>query len=157
MHLPPKEVPASELKALACYGVWLAQEARMMLRFVAGRPVSAMTEAFLEWVASELWSAGQEALLLIGDNAPWHVSARVRAWIRTHNRQVRRGEKQAVRLVVCLLPKKSPWLNPIEPRWLHGKRAVAEPERLLDPPTIMTRVYEHFRCPAWPVLSTTLS
>jgi hypothetical protein len=29
---------------------------------------------------------------------------------------------------VCRLPVKSPWLNPIEPRWLHGKRAIVEPQ-----------------------------
>jgi len=36
-----------------------------------------------------------------------------------------------VRLVVCQLPVQSPWLNPIEPKWVHGKRRVAEPNRLL--------------------------
>jgi hypothetical protein len=25
------------------------------------------------------------------------------------------------------LPSKSPWLNRIEPKWVHGKRAIAEP------------------------------
>ena len=36
------------------------------------------------------------------------------------------------RIVVCPLPSKSPWLNPIEPQWVHGKRAVSEPDRLLS-------------------------
>jgi len=31
-----------------------------------------------------------------------------------------------VRLLTCLLPIKSPWLNPMEPHWLHAKRKVAE-------------------------------
>jgi hypothetical protein len=30
---------------------------------------------------------------------------------------------------LTLLPKmKSPWLNPIEPKWVHGKRKVVEPD-----------------------------
>jgi transposase len=35
-----------------------------------------------------------------------------------------------VRLAVCQLPIKSPWLNPIEPKWAHTKRKVVEPDRL---------------------------
>jgi hypothetical protein len=30
-----------------------------------------------------------------------------------------------------LLAVKSPWLNPIEPKWAPGKKAIVEPERLL--------------------------
>ena len=45
-----------DLKALACYGVLWQQGAltepirkQMSLRFVTGRPVSALTTQFLEW------------------------------------------------------------------------------------------------------------
>jgi len=31
-----------------------------------------------------------------------------------------------------VLPKKSPWLNAIEPKWVHSKRKVVEPDGLLD-------------------------
>ena len=51
-----------------------------------------------------------------------------------------------VRILVCRLPVKSPWLNPIEPRWLHGKRAIVEPERTLTADELMDRVHQHFRC-----------
>ena len=33
-----------------------------------------------------------------------------------------------MRIVSCLLPKQSPWLNAIEPKWVHAKRKVVEPE-----------------------------
>lgn len=33
---------------------------------------------------------------------------------------------------VCPLPVKSPWLNPIEPKWVHSKRRIVEPERVLS-------------------------
>jgi hypothetical protein len=36
-----------------------------------------------------------------------------------------------VRIVSCLLPKQSPWLNAIEPKRVHGKRKVDEPDGLL--------------------------
>src|SRR4051794_36609981 len=49
-------------------------------------------------------------------------------------------------ILVCRLPVKSPWLNPIEPRWLHGKRAIVEPERTLTAHELMDRVHQHFGC-----------
>jgi len=52
----------------------------------------------------------------------------------------------ALLFLVCRLPVKSPWLNPIEPRWLHGKRAIVEPERTLTADELMDRVHQHFRC-----------
>jgi transposase len=135
-------------KALACYGVLLrqaGQQERLWLRFVDGRPVSAITEQFLGWCCTRLQEAAVQVWLLIWDNASWHVSKRVRAWIRAHNRQVKqRG--QGVRIVSCYLPVKSPWLNPIEPKWVHGKRAIVEPARLLRAQEIADRVCAHFDC-----------
>ena len=70
----------------------------------------------------------------------------MRHWIRDHNRQVKRSG-QGVRILSCLLPKKSPWLNPIEPMWIHGKRRVVEPERVLAPLEIVERVCDTFGNP----------
>src|SRR3954452_17031985 len=53
-----------EPKALACYGLWLPEPGRTMLRFVAGRPVSAVTRAFLAWVAGQLAAEGVRVLVL---------------------------------------------------------------------------------------------
>jgi transposase len=49
-----------------------------------------------------------------------------------------------VRLLVCFLPIKSPWLNPIEPKWTHGKRRVAEPERSLSKQELADRICAAF-------------
>ncbi len=117
-------------KALACYGVLLPQTGEVWLRFVDGRPVSAVTTQFLAWCCEKLAARGKTALLLVWDNAAWHGSREVAAWVRTHNRAVKAAGR-GVRLVVCPLPVKSPWLNPIEPTWRHAKRRVAEPHRLL--------------------------
>ena len=144
MHVADRDDP--EPKALACYGLWLPGGERMLLRFVAGRPVGGLTCAFLAWVAERLAAAGVRVLALVWDNAPWHVSRAVRAWIRDHNRRVK-AAGAGCRLLVCRLPSKSPWLNPIEPRWAHGKRAVAEPERKLTAAELQHRLCDHYRCP----------
>ena len=74
----------------------------MLLRFVAGRPVGGITCAFLAWVAGQLAAEGVRVPALIWDNAPWHVSRAVRAWIRDHNRRAKRDG--GCRLPVCRLP-----------------------------------------------------
>jgi hypothetical protein len=136
-------------KALACYGLLVRpgpqQADQMWLRFVAGRPVSAVTIEFLAWCSARLAAQGFTALLLIWDNASWHRSHAVRHWIRQHNRQVQQGAV-GVRVVVCQLPSKSPWLNPIEPKWVHGKRAVSEADRLLSADELARRVYAYYGC-----------
>jgi hypothetical protein len=62
----------------------------------------------------------------------------VRAWIKAPDQRAKR--EGGVRIVACQLPSKSPWLNPIEPKWAHGKRAVVEPERLLSRCEVEARV-----------------
>ncbi len=141
-----------EPKALACYGLlvrWAEPAGRwheqVWLRFVDGRPVSAITTQYLAWCCAKLQAVGKEALLLVWDNAPWHVSRAVRTWIRQHNRDVKRTGI-GVRIVNCYLPSKSPWLNPIEPKWVHGKRRVVEPARLLTAAELEERVCAAFAC-----------
>lgn len=131
-------------KALACYGLLRDDTDQMLLRFVQGRPVSQVTEDFLAWVCRRLHAEGKTALLLVWDNASWHVSQRVRAWIKAHNRQAKGAG--GVRIVACYLPVKSPWLNAIEPKWVHGKKAIAEPDRKLTAQEVKDRVYIYYGC-----------
>jgi hypothetical protein len=58
-----------------------------------------------------------------------------------------------VKIVTCLLPKKSPWLNAIEPKWVHGKRKVVEPDGLLGAHELAERVCAAFGCPHYEHLS----
>ncbi len=136
-------------KALACYGVLVRRSPlhtdQLLLRFVAGRPVSAVTTDFLAWCSERLAAQGMTGLVLIWDNASWHTSQHVRRWIRAHNRAVKRTG-QGVRFIPCLLPSKSPWLNPIEPKWVHGKRAVSEPARILSADELEQRVCAYYGC-----------
>jgi hypothetical protein len=48
--------------------------------------------------------------------------------------------------MVCWLPVKSPWLNPIEPKWVHGKKALVEPGRKLTAAEVTERVCAYFGC-----------
>jgi transposase len=146
-------------KALACYGV-LWQEgtsdnpdrSQMWLRFVTGRPVSAITTQFLEWCCQRLLKQGKTHWLLIWDNASWHKSQAVRTWIRQHNQLVKQ-EGKGVRILPFLLPTQSPWLNPIEPKWVHGKRNVVETNGLLTAKQLAERVCAYYGCCYEPHLS----
>jgi len=137
-------------KALSCYGLLRGDTGGLLLRFVQGRPVSQVTEDYLGWVCERLAAEGKKALLLIWDNASWHVSQRVRAWIKAHNRQAK--QQGGVRIVVCGLPVKAPWLNPIEPKWAHGKKAIVEPERTLTAQEVKERVCVYYGCEQEPPL-----
>jgi transposase len=160
-HLVEKSKKKSDPdpKALACYGV-LWQEGpvdnparqKMSLRFVNGRPVSDITTQFLDWCCAQLQKQGKTAWLLIWDNASWHKSKIVRSWIRQHNIQVA-NEKTGVRILPLYLPTKSPWLNPIEPKWVHGKRNVVEKDGLLSAQQLVERVYAYYGSPSEPHLA----
>jgi transposase len=139
-------------KALACYGLWLPERGETWLRFVDGRPVSALTIEYLTWCAELAARQTMTTLVLIWDNAGWHVSRQVRDWLRRHNQTVARTG-QGVRLVPCWLPSRSPWLNPIEPKWGHGKRRVLEPDRILSTTELEERVCQVFDCPRYPHLA----
>ena len=146
LRLVEKEAPTADTdrKALACYGLFLPRTDTMLLRFVTGRPVSQVTCEYLTWIADRLAHDGKKALVLIWDNASWHRSKIVRTWLKTHNQRVKRTG--GCRLIVCPLPSKSPWLNPIEPRWVHGKRAIMEPTRLLTAQELIERVCTYYGC-----------
>jgi DDE superfamily endonuclease len=140
-------------RALACYGLLLraprsggADRDEAWLRFVDGRPVSGVTTRFLDWCCRRLARRGKTALLLVWDNAAWHLSREVRTRIRAHNRAVK-ATGRGVRIVACFLPTKSPWLNAIEPHWVHSRRRVVEPDRLLPARELADRVCAAFGCP----------
>jgi hypothetical protein len=108
--------------------------------------VSGIRTRFLRWCAEKLEAIGKKVLLLIWDNASWHISKEVRRWLGKHNREVKKSS-EGVRIVSCLLPKKSPWLNAIEPTWVHGKRKVVEPDGLLGAYELADRICRVFGCP----------
>ena len=144
LHQLQNEKSDKQPKALCCYGLLRRDTNKLMLRFVDGRPVSQVTIDFIEWILKYLEEEAKRVLALIWDNATWHKSKKVREWIKRHNRRVKR--EGGVRIVALRLPIKSPWLNPIEPHWVHGKRAVVEPERKLSAEELIGRICDYFGC-----------
>jgi hypothetical protein len=76
----------------------------------------------------------------------------VRSWIRQHNQEVKQ-ENTGVRILPLLLPSQSPWLNPIESKWVHGKRNVVETNGLLTAKQLADRVSTYYGCTPEPYLA----
>jgi transposase len=115
-------------------------------------PISSITTQFLEWSLEKLEEIGKKVVVLVWDNASWHISREVRRWLGRHNRRVKESGR-GVRIVSCLLPKQSPWLNAIESKWVHGKRKVVEPDGLLGAYELADRICWVFGCPHYEHLS----
>jgi hypothetical protein len=139
-------------KAVSCNGLYLPDFDQTWLRFVDGRPVRAITTQFLSWCTEKLEVVGKKALLLIWDNASWHISKEVGRWLGEHKRRVKKNG-EGVRIASNLLPKQSPWLNAIEPKWVHYKRKVVKSDGLLGAYELADRVCRVFGCPHYEHLS----
>ena len=91
---------------------------------------------------------GQEsAAAHLWDNASWHISKELRRWLGKHKSREVKNSGCGLRILSCLLPKQSPWLNAIEPKWVHGKRKVVEFDGLLGTYELAERVCGAFDCP----------
>jgi len=129
-------------KALACFGAVRHDTAEVLLSFSQGQPNSLQMWLFIIGVLAVARTEGKQALVIIWDNASWHKSADIRRWIRAYNQAAKMAGEP--RLLTHLLPVKSPWLNPIEPRWVHAKRGVCEPDGELTPTVLRSRLCVHF-------------
>ena len=141
---PPADPADPDPEALAGYGLMRGDTGGMRLRFVAGRPVGRVAEDFLARACGRPAAEGKTALLLVRDNAAWHVSARARARIEAHDRRAK--AEGGVRVVACYLPVKAPRLDAIEPKWVHGKRAIIEPDRKPTAVEVEGRVCAYYGC-----------
>jgi hypothetical protein len=81
------------------------------------------------------------------------VSKAVRAGIRAHHRAVKQPGHDGIRILVCALPVTSPWLTPMEPKWVQSKRAIVEPTRLLSAQEVADRLCADQGCPHEPHLT----
>ncbi len=131
-------------KAIACFGAVCDQTKERYFSFAEGQPNSTKSMAFLSDLLVIAKARCKRVLVVIWDQASWHKSKMVRQWVRQHNRQAKQ-EERGVRLLTFLLPSKSPWLNPMEPIWLHAKRKVVEPDGDLSVKVLKERLCAHFR------------
>lgn len=130
-------------KALACYGALRQDTQAVLLYFSSGQPDSLQTWLFIMGLLALARAEGKRVVVILWDNASWHKSAALRGWIRAYNRAAKTAGEP--RLLTHLLPVKSPWLNPIEPHWVHAKRAVCQPDGDLTPSILRHRLCSHFK------------
>jgi len=52
--------------------------------------------------------------------------------------------------IVCRLPIERPWLHPIAPKWVHGKRRACAPDRTRTARETAERNYAAFGCASEP-------
>ncbi len=130
------------MKTLSCFGAVRQDTEQVYLYFSHGQPNSEHMWVFIVALLDIARQAGKKVVVLIWDNASWHKSHRIEQWIRDYNRRAK--AEGDVRLLTHLLPTKSPWLNPIEPRWIHAKRATCEPDGDLPPTELRRRICKHF-------------
>jgi transposase len=136
--IPPKTPD----KAVSCFGALCQELGDIFLDFAPGYPDSEQMWWFIIKLLQLARQHGRKVWVLIWDNAPWHTSKRIREWIRLYNLAAKAvGE---VRLLVFWLPRKSPWLNPIEPHWGHAKKHICEPSGDLATPELKRRVIAYF-------------
>lgn len=143
LRLHQREVRRKEVdKALACFGALRQDTSEVVLYFSDGQPNSLQQWMFIVGLLALARTEGKQVVVIIWDNASWHKGKDIRAWIRAYNRTAKAQGQP--RLLTHLLPTKSPWLNPIEPCWIHAKRGVLEPKEDLAAMELRRRLCAHF-------------
>lgn len=135
--------PKEPDKALACLGAVRQDSGERLLFFGDGQPDSDMIIRMLSRLLAVARREKQRVLVIRWDRASWHKSKKVRRWICQHNQAAKQNGD--VRLLTCLLPVKSPWLNPMEAHWVHAKRKIAEPDGELAVHELKRRLCAHFQ------------
>ena len=139
LHLVERQAKKGEpQKAIACFGALEFVTHERYLFFAEGQPNTAITIKFLQRLLAVAAQKGKRVLVIIWDRASWHKSGDLFTWIRQHNREAK--DEDGVRLLTCLLPSKSPWLNPVEPLWLHTKRKVSSANEHLSVDELKARI-----------------
>jgi transposase len=95
---------------------------------------NAISATFLEFLAYLLTSYPQGEILLVVDNASYHTSKAVVAWLKEHPR---------IRLLY--LPARRPDLNPMERVWRRLKDAVSANRSFASPFALGQFIAAHFR------------
>jgi hypothetical protein len=129
-------------KALACFGAVPQDTQQTYLYLCDGQPNSEHRWLFLMGLLVLARQADIRVGVMLWDQATWHKSQRLREWTRA-DKQAAKHTGQP-RLLTWLLPQQSPWLNPIEPRWIHAKRKTCEPDGELSAQELKRRLAAHF-------------
>lgn len=144
LHLVERQPkPKESDKALACFGAVRQDTGERFLYFSDGQPDTERVILMLQRFLNVARRKEKRVLIVIWDRASWHKSRKLKRWLREHNQAAKR--KDDVRLLTCLLPVKSPWLNPMEAHWIHAQRKIAEPNGELSVAELKRRLCAHFQ------------
>jgi transposase len=140
--------PGETDQALACFGAVRQDTQQTYLYFCDGQPNSEHMWLFIIGLLALARQEEIRVVVMIWDRATWHQSKRLRQWLREYNQAAKQTGQP--RLLTFLLPKKSPWLNPIEPRWIHAKRKTCQTDGALTAIELKRRLAAHFdTVPFW--------
>ncbi|GAC1385387.1 MAG: hypothetical protein NVSMB42_04680 [Herpetosiphon sp.] len=135
--------------AVACYGLLVRPTAtapeQIWLRFATGRPVSGLTTQFLAWCCERPGGARKTSVAPgVGQRIVAYERDREKLGARAQSAGQIGGERRAHRSVPAAVEE--PMADPIEPTWVHGKRAVLEPARVLTKQELIERVCAYYGC-----------
>lgn len=144
LHLIERQSkPKEPNKALACFGAVRQDTDERFLYFCDGQPDSQGVILMIQRLLEVARREKKRVLIIIWDRASWHKSQKLKRWLRQHNQVAKR--KGDVRILTCLLPVKSPWLNPMEAHWIHAKRKIVEPDGEISVAELKRRLCAHFQ------------
>jgi len=140
LHLVERQAkPQEPDQAIACLGARCHQTKERFFFFADGQPNTDIMILMLSALLVIAAARHKRVLVIVWDRATWHQSKRLKSWVWQHNQQAK-NDPTGVRLLLCLLPTKSPWLNPMEPIWMHVKRKVVEPDDNLSVKVLKQRL-----------------
>jgi hypothetical protein len=137
--------PTNQPKALTSLGAVCQRTAQRYVYFCDGQPNTDKVILMLKRLLAIARDLGRRGLAIFWDQASWHKRKKLKRWLRAHNRQAKQSGD--VRLLTLLLPSKSPWLNSMEPHWVHAKRKMAEFDGKLPLTMLKRRLCAHFQVP----------
>ena len=113
------------VETAALYAALNDETQEALLSWSEGQPNIANTLRFLEHLMAHYRTQGTKVVVLFWDHAAWHTSRATRAWLKAYNQNAKRVG--LTRILVCYLPKRSPWLMPLEPVFGWTKHQILGP------------------------------
>ena len=93
--------------------------------------MSEITTRFLAWCSERPSVRGKEVLVLVWDNASWHIISReVKQWLGEHNRRVKKGEDHKLLVAEAEYVTQSDRAQEVDARQTQGipsRRSVQRP------------------------------
>jgi hypothetical protein len=126
----------------SCYLALDAKEERVAWRY-SQHTTRWQTAIFVNERLKAHERQGHRVMLLIWDNASWHVARDLKGWFQAHNRQVDR-QRFGTKIVPVCTPVHAFWLNRCEPLFGHAKGRVLPCRQFASPTEQQTALDRHW-------------